>query len=157
MDKSSWLSRCSLSFINLTLILFSVNLHAFQQTTNDLTLSALADLSTITLNNDKWQSVLPVIGSNSEYFLASKNGKVYLLNNEKATTTAILDLTRHFNNKTIHGLTAIAIDPSFAYRDRNGYNTFYTAHIEETTSSNKTSNNKLDISAGSNSTRNADS
>lgn len=130
MDKSRWFSRYKVSSICLVLLIFCTHLQAYQQTLNKLSLSAIADLSPANLHDNEWHTILPITGSDSEYFLATNNGKVYTLTDDKITVEPFLDIAKRLKASNIMALTAIAVDPSFHYRERTGYNTFYTAHTE---------------------------
>lgn len=130
MDKSRWFSRYKVSSICLVSLIFCTHLHAYQQTLNKLSLSAIADLSPVNLHENEWHTILPITGSDSEYFLATNNGKIYTLTDDKITVKPFLNIAKKLKASNIMALTAMAVDPSFHYRDRNGYSTFYTAHIE---------------------------
>ena len=130
MDKGNWFNRCKLYFIFTLVALLSQIFHVTAQTVNELELSAIANLDKAALENDQWHSVLPVIGDENQYFIATKAGKIYQLNNNEISPSAFFDLKLALKNPNIIALTAITIDPNFHYRDRDGYHTFYTAHTE---------------------------
>jgi len=130
MDKNNGLNHFKLYFICTLVAVFSQVAHAIAPIANDLELSAIANLSKVALKNDPWLSVLPVIGDKKQYFIATKAGKIYQLNNDEIAQSAFFDLKLALENPSIIALTAITLDPSFSYRDRDGYHTFYTAHTE---------------------------
>ncbi len=114
----------------ILLIVFSKLSFAVEKDAITVELSPIAELSAVNLHQDQWHSVIPVIGSEEEYFLATKSGKIYTLNNKHISNSSLLDLKTAIDNPNIVALTAIALDPSFNYPDRKGFNTFYTAHVE---------------------------
>ena len=130
MDKNNGLNHFKLYFICTLVAVFSQVVHAIAPIANDLELSAIANLSKVVLKNDQWLSVLPVIGDKNQYFIATQAGKIYQLNNNEIAQSAFFDLRLALENSNIIALTAITLDPSFSYRDRDGYHTFYTAHTE---------------------------
>jgi len=130
MDKTSWLHIYKLYFICTLVATFSCVAHAVEQTVSELELSAIANLGKAALKNDQWHSVLPVPGDENQYFIATEAGRVYQLTNNEITQSAFFELKLALNNPDIIALTAIALDPNFNYRDRDGYHSFYTAHIE---------------------------
>jgi hypothetical protein len=130
MEKNSRLSHFKLYFICTLVAVFSQVAHAIAPIANNLELSVIASLSKVALKNDQWLSVLPVIGDKNQYFIATKAGVIYQLNNNEIAQSAFFDLKLALENPSIIALTAITLDPSFSYRDRDGYHTFYTAHTE---------------------------
>lgn len=134
MDKPCWLKHSKVTLIYIVLLVLSTNIHASQHALNKLKLSVIADLSAVKLNNDEWLTVSPIVSTSSEYLLATKQGKIYTLKDSTIAAEPLLDLTKKIKDSNLITLTAMAVDPSFHYRDRNGYNTIYTAHIEENNS-----------------------
>lgn len=134
MDKPCWLKHSKVTLIYLVLLVLSTNIHASQHALNKLKLSVIADLSAVKLNSDEWLTVSPIVSTSSEYLLATKQGKIYTLKDSTIAAEPLLDLTKRIEDSNLIALTAMAVDPSFHYRDRNGYNTIYTAHIEENNS-----------------------
>lgn len=130
MEKNNGINHFKLYFIGTLLAIFSQVLHAVEPTANDLELSTIANLSKAALKNDQWHSVLPVIGEKNQYFIATKAGKIYQLNNNEIAQSAFFDLKLALKKPSIIALSAITLDPNFSYRDRDGYHTFYTAHTE---------------------------
>lgn len=130
MDNARWLNTCRLYFICILMATLSQVIHAAEPIVSELELSAIANLDKAALKNDAWHTVLPVLGDENQYFIATHAGKVYQLNNSEITQTAFFDLKLALNDPEIIALTAITLDPNFNYRDRDGYHSFYTAHIE---------------------------
>tara|TARA_R110000737_G_scaffold15284_3_gene31807 strand:+ start:3849 stop:5963 length:2115 start_codon:yes stop_codon:yes gene_type:complete len=130
MDKNSRLKNFPLYFICTLVTFFSQMAHAVEQTTHAIELSALANLAEAALKNDKWHTVLPVLGNQNQYFIATQAGRIYQLHNSDIIQPAFFDLKSALKNSDIIALTAITLDPNFNYRDRDGYHTFYTAHTE---------------------------
>lgn len=130
MDKTSWLNICRLYFICILVAALGQVVHAVEPTVSELELSAIANLDKVALKNDKWHTVLPILGDKNQYLIATHAGKVYQINNSEITQSAVLDLKLALNDPKIIALTAITLDPNFNYRDRDGYHSFYTAHIE---------------------------
>jgi hypothetical protein len=130
MEKSNRLSHFKLYFICTLVAVFSQVAHAIAPIANNLELSVITSLSKVALKNDQWLSVLPVIGDKNQYFIATKAGVIYQLNNNEIAQSAFFYLKLALENPSIIALTAITLDPSFSYRDRDGYHTFYTAHTE---------------------------
>jgi hypothetical protein len=130
MDKNNRLNHFKLYFICTLVAIFSQVVHAIAPIANDLELSAIANLSKVALKNDQWLSVLPVIGDKNQYFIVTKAGKIYQLNNNEIAQSPFFDLKLALENPSIIALNAITLDPNFSYRDRDGYHTFYTAHTE---------------------------
>jgi hypothetical protein len=143
MDMNNWLNTSKKHLTYLLLIIFSKCLYATEPAVTKLELTAIAALSSVELTQDKWLTALPVNGSDERYFLATENGKIYTLNNEHVSSSVLLDLKVALKNPSIIALTAIVLDPSFNYRDRTGYNTFYTAHVEPHNASNSSQVNKI--------------
>ena len=139
MHKRSWVNHCKLRFILIILAAFSFTAYAESSKINELELSAVANLNNANLEHDQWQTILPILGDEDHYFIASRAGKIHQLHNNKISSSAFFDLKLALKNPEIVALTAITLDPSFNYRDRDGYHTFYTAHTEKS----KTSANKL--------------
>jgi hypothetical protein len=137
MDNHDWLKICKKYFTCIIFAIFCNVLSAAEPVLSELELSAIAELSSVRLGKDEWHSVVKVNGSEEEYLLATKSGKIYTLNNGQINNSALLDLTVAFNKRDIITLTAIALDPSFNYRNRKGYRTFYTAHVEVNNQDNK--------------------
>ena len=137
MDYLNWLKNCVKYFTYIILAISCNHLSAAEPVLSELELSAIAELSPVKLGQDEWHSVIKVNGSEEEYLLATKSGKIYILNNGQINNSALLDLTAAFNKRDISTLTAIALDPSFNYRNRKGYRTFYTAHVEANNQDNK--------------------
>lgn len=135
MHKGSWFNLGKLKFIFLLLFAFSLTAHAETPEINVLELSAVANLNSAKLDNDQWQTILPVLGEEDHYFIASRAGKVYRIHNNKISSSAFFDLKLALKNPEIIALTAITLDPNFHYRDRDGYHTFYTAHTEKSNTS----------------------
>lgn len=144
MDIDSWLITGKKYFLYFVLIVFSAAILATEQTSSELELSAIAEFSSVQLQQDEWHTVMPITGSEDEYFLTTKNGKVYSLKDQQINNTPLLDLSSRLK-KNIVSLTAIAQDPSFNFRDRTGYNTFYTAHIESTTKQNENTQDQAQV------------
>ena len=66
----------------------------------------------------------------SQYFVAARSGKIYMLDERQAQKKAILDLTQDLSQAKILQLSAFALHPNFSIREQQGYATFYTAHTE---------------------------
>lgn len=130
MDKTNGLNMTRLYFIAMLVTALTPMAHAFDSPTTELELSAIANLDKAALKNDKWHTVLPVLGDENQYFVATHAGKIHQLNNNEISQSAFFDLKLALNNSAIIALTAITLDPNFNYRDRDGYHSFYTAHIE---------------------------
>jgi hypothetical protein len=92
MDKNNWFETCKFYFIFIWVAVISQTAQAEVQTVNELELSAVANLDNAALENDQWLSVLPVIGDDEQYFIATQTGKVYQLNNNKISESAFFDL-----------------------------------------------------------------
>jgi len=130
MDNTSWLNMGKFYFICILMVALGQVGHAAEPTVSELELSAIANLDKAALKNDTWHTILPVPSDENQYFIATQAGKVYQLNNNEITQSAFFDLKVALNNPKIIALTAITLDPNFNYRDRDGYHSFYTAHIE---------------------------
>jgi len=130
MERNSWLNNCKLYLIYSCFAAFTQLVYAQEQAINELELSAIADLANVTLTDDSWQAVLPILGDENRYFIATKAGKIFQLKDSEVSQPAFFDLKSALNNPNIIALTAFTLDPSFHYRDRDGYHTFYTAHTE---------------------------
>ncbi|SEL49250.1 hypothetical protein SAMN05216262_11239 [Colwellia chukchiensis] len=146
MEQTSWTTKCLGYLFALWLILLSQP--ALAQVDNAAQLVAIASLEHIPLANDAWQDVLPVSAHNNSYFLTTKAGKLFLLKENQVNDKPFFDLQAALNNRQIIALNAITLDPSFHYRDSDGYQTFYTAHTEisKTKASKlKPANNELNL------------
>lgn len=130
MDTGSWLKACKVAFLYIILVTFSATSPAIEQANAELELSAIAEFSAINLAQDAWRAVIPVPGIDEQYFLATQNGNVYSLTNKQVSHTPLLNIQNRLENAEVIALTSIALDPSFNFRDRTGFNTFYTAHVE---------------------------
>ena len=130
MEKKSEHNTFKLYFICLLVVLFNPALHAEEHPSHELELSAIADLTHVALKNEHWHAVLPVLGNNKQYFIATDVGKIYNINHSKASQSAFFDLKSALNTAENISLTAIALDPSFNSHKSDGYHTFYTAHTE---------------------------
>lgn len=129
MDQNNWRTCCRCYFILLAMI--SLTSRAIEQTSTPLELSPFANLSIAAIENDQWLSVLPVLGDENQFFLATKSGKIYLLTHSEISSGEFFNLTTALDNSMEVELNAITLDPNFYYRDRDGYQTFYTAHTEK--------------------------
>jgi hypothetical protein len=105
-------------------------------------IAKISDLSSITLNGAKWKFFTPVVGEPNHYFIATDHGNIYTFDNLAITEQAFFDLKKQLPNSNIKNFTALTIDAGFNYRDRDGYQSFYTAHVEPA----KTDKKKLTIS-----------
>ncbi len=130
MDIKCRFNKIKAILIVICLVLQSAALHAEDHPAIELELSPVADLESAALENDKWHTVLPVLGDEKQYFIATVAGKIYQLHDNEVAQSAFFDLKAALDNPDIIALTAIALDPSFHYRDQDGYHTFYTAHTE---------------------------
>lgn len=130
MQKGSGFKQGTLGFLFIILAIVNLTANAEVQTINELELSTIANLDKAALNNDQWQTVLPVLGDEDHYFIATQAGKIYQIHNNQVSSSAFFDLKLALKNPNIVALTAITLDPNFHYRDRDGYHTFYTAHTE---------------------------
>lgn len=137
MNIHSWLTTRKIHFFCAMLIIFNFPLQAVEQVSGELELSAIAEFSSIKLKQDEWHAVIPVTSNENEYFLATKNGKIFTLKNGKVSSTPLLDLQKTLKESDVISLTAMALDPAFNYRERKGYHTFYTAHVELRSEENK--------------------
>ena len=148
MHKGRWFNRCKLGLVFVILTVINLTVYAKTPAVNELELSAVANLDNAILENDQWQTILPVLGDEDHYFIASRAGKVYQLHNNKVSSTAFFDLKLALKNPDIITLTAITLDPNFHYRDKDGYHTFYTAHTEKSkTSTNKLTSNNTEVNS----------
>lgn len=130
MEKNNWFKIIKLSFISSLIFTFAQVSYAAEKTVKKLELSAIASLTNAALENDEWHAILPVLGSKNNYYIATSDGKIYQLNDNEVSQSPFFELKIALNNPDIIALTAITLDPSFSYRDRDGYHTFYTAHTE---------------------------
>jgi hypothetical protein len=130
MQKGSGFKQGKFGFIFIILAIVNLTANAEVHTVNELELSTIANLDKAALNNDQWQTVLPVLGDEDHYFIATQAGKIYQIHNNQISSSAFFDLKLALKNPNIVALTAITLDPNFHYRDRDGYHTFYTAHTE---------------------------
>ena len=130
MEKYCWLNNIKVYGIFICLFLHSALSQAFDHPAINLELSTVADLESVALENDRWHAVLPVLGDEKQYFIATVAGKIYQLHDNEVTESAFFDLKTALNNPDIIALTAITLDPNFHYRDQEGFHTFYTAHTE---------------------------
>ncbi len=130
MDITGWFAAGKIHCFYIGLIILNLALPVIAQTSTELELSAIAEFSSVKLKQDKWHNVLPIGGADNNYFISTESGKLYHLDNELISTPPFLDLKNTLKKANIIALTAVVLDPSFNYRDRNGYNTFYTAHVE---------------------------
>lgn len=135
MHKGSCFNRCKLRLVFIILTVINFTVYAQTSAVNELELSAIASLDNAALDNDQWQTILPVLGDEDHYFIASRAGKIYQLHNNKVSANAFFDLKLALKNPDIITLTAITLDPNFHYRDKDGYHIFYTAHTEKINSS----------------------
>lgn len=148
MHKGRWFNHCKLGLVFVILTVINLTVYAKTPAINELELSAVANLDNAILENDQWQTILPVLGDEDHYFIASRAGKVYQLHNNKVSSTAFFDLKLALKNPDIITLTAITLDPNFHYRDKDGYHTFYTAHTEKSkTSTNKLTSNNTEVNS----------
>ena len=148
MHKGRWFNHCKLGLVFVILTVINLTVYAKTPAVNELELSAVANLDNAILENDQWQTILPVLGDEDHYFIASRAGKVYQLHNNKVSSTAFFDLKLALKNPDIITLTAITLDPNFHYRDKDGYHTFYTAHTEKSkTSTNKLTSNNTEVNS----------
>lgn len=148
MHKGRWFNHCKLGLVFVILTVINLTVYAKPPAINELELSAVANLDNAILENDQWQTILPVLGDEDHYFIASRAGKVYQLHNNKVSSTAFFDLKLALKNPDIITLTAITLDPNFHYRDKDGYHTFYTAHTEKSkTSTNKLTSNNTEVNS----------
>lgn len=130
MEKNNWLKIAKLYLISIFIFAFAQVSYAAEKTVKNLELSAIASLANAALENDEWHAILPVLGSKDNYYIATSTGKIYQLNDNEVSQNPFFELKVALNNPDIIALTAITLDPSFSYRDRDGYHTFYTAHTE---------------------------
>ena len=130
MDITGWFAAGKMHCFYIGLIILNLALPVIAQTSTELELSAIAEFSSVKLKQDKWHTVLPIEGVDNNYFISTESGKLYHLDNELISTPPFLDLKNTLKKANVIALTAVVLDPSFNYRDRNGYNTFYTAHVE---------------------------
>lgn len=139
MEKKNGLNIVKLYFIYTLVALFNFSVNAEEHNHSGLELSPIADLSHATLKNESWQAVLPIPGNDKQYFIATSIGNVYQINDRDISPSPFFELKSALNTPENITLTAIALDPNFNYRERDGYLTFYTAHTEK----NKKSKTKL--------------
>lgn len=137
MEKKNGLNFniVKLYFIYTFVALFNFTTNAEEHKNNVLELSSLADLSHVALNKESWHAVLPIPGSNKQYFIATNAGKVYQVNNRDIVSSPFFKLKSALKTTENIPLTAITLDPNFNYRERDGYHTFYTAHTEKSKNS----------------------
>lgn len=98
---------------------------------NQYLLQKIAQAPQLESEQDQWLQLFEQPGNSQHYFIASKQGKIYQLEqNSPKNTSLLLDLQQSFSKKDIQKLTAFVLHPNFSQRDQDGYGTFYTAHVE---------------------------
>ncbi len=118
----------------MLLMCFALSLSA---TAQEFRLDVTAEFPT--LSSKHIVSVIPLpikSNANHQYLLAEETGELYLLDNSELVSLPKLSLSNQTNTKQVK-LTALTLHPSFSLADQQGYQTFYTAHIEPR----KTNNN----------------
>jgi hypothetical protein len=117
-----------LSFLSLLII--SSLTHAQQQTLYKLT--QIANLKHENITDTNWVNLLESPRSNALYYIANKKGQLYIVDEGKIKTPAIVDFSQLKKNKNnqYKQLNTIVLHPNFAFRDQPGFATFYTAHVE---------------------------
>ena len=115
MHKGSCFNRCKLRLVFIILTVINFTVYAQTSAVNELELSAIASLDNAALDNDQWQTILPVLGDQDHYFIASRAGNIYQLHNNKVSSTAFFDLKLALQNPDIITLTAITLDLSLIH------------------------------------------
>ncbi|MBU2872148.1 hypothetical protein KO502_15830 [Colwellia sp. E2M01] len=106
------------------------------ETPSQYILQKIAQAPQLTSGQSEWL-LLEKSGNNQHYYLANKQGEIYQLDQfDTSNTSLLLDLKRLSKKKSITKLTAFTLHPNFSLRAQEGYGTFYTAHIEKSTSNN---------------------
>ncbi|KGJ97588.1 SHOCT domain-containing protein [Colwellia psychrerythraea] len=89
--------------------------------------------------DNQWIQLLEQPGNSQHYYLASKEGKIYQLEQDNPNGSSLLvDLQQRSAKNAMLVLSAFALHPNFSQRDQSGYGTFYTAHVEKTQKVNTT-------------------
>ncbi|XQW85004.1 hypothetical protein ACOYR1_18065 [Thalassotalea piscium] len=74
--------------------------------------------------------------NNQEYFIASKQGQLHLLDSNKIINPPILNIKQFYPEFIT--LNSLVLHPNFGLIQQKGYNTFYTAHVEPTDKTKRT-------------------
>jgi hypothetical protein len=107
---------------------------------NHYILQKIAQAPQQATGKNQWLLLREQPGNSQYYYLASKQGKIYQLEQDSPdNTTLLVDLQHVFTESPLVQLTAFTLHPNFSLPDQIGFGTFYTAHIEKSTNHNKTS------------------
>lgn len=121
---------------------------------NDFLLSQSAQLTNRDNIKHHWLTPIANPANDSQFFIASRKGLLFIVDDNILQNTPLLDIAQHLNNSEkvntalnlaeqdaltiedastsaeIFKLTALTLHPSFALNGEEGFNSFYTAHIE---------------------------
>jgi len=102
-------------------------------------LSKVGQLDSHLISSSKWQQLIANPSNKNQHFITKESGQVYLIDNGEFNPNAVLDMQASQQTaSSFFQLTTIELHPNFSLRDRVGYGTFYTAHIENSDKSSKT-------------------
>jgi len=97
---------------------------------NIFKLTKVAQLNHKNISAETWQQLVANPANNQQYFAINEGG-LYLVDGSEIIPQALLELSNETSNPELKvKLTAFALHPNFALRDKIGYSTFYTAHLE---------------------------
>ena len=122
----------------LYLLLFTHNSNA-NNSANQYLLQQIAQAPPATTDKNHWLQLFEQPGNSQFYYLANKLGQIYQLEQDNADNSSLLlDLSARYAKNSILALSAFTLHPNFALREKTGFGTFYTAHVEKVPDSTKT-------------------
>ncbi len=122
----------TLLLCSLCLIFFCIASSADTHEKSQYILQKIAQAPQIAAKDSQWLQLLEQPGNSRHYYLASKQGQIYQLEQDSPQSTALLlDLPHILANQSVLHLSALTLHPNFSKRDQAGYATFYTAHAEK--------------------------
>jgi hypothetical protein len=102
-----------------------------------LLLQKIAQAPQFSADKNQWIQLFEQPGNSQHYYLANKKGQIYQLEQDSPkSTTLLVDLPLLFPKNSILHLDSFTLHPNFSRRDQAGFQTFYTAHVEDVQGSN---------------------
>ncbi len=111
---------------------------------NDYSLQELVQLPNNEENPSKWTQLTSHPSNKHQYFISNQQGQIFIVDQEtNAQKQLVLDINNQqlktqSNKNDVLELTYFTLHPNFALREKTGFATLYSAHIEKSNKLSKT-------------------
>lgn len=96
----------------------------------------ITDLSVVKIDHDEWKFI-NALPKSEHLIVTTKLGKIFSVTQGVVSSTPVLNIAKQLSENKFIELTAITSTPNFNLPKHNDYLTLYSAHVEESSTTNK--------------------